>query len=117
MLEAFTDPPARSCYFPASKTGMSRFQLVDPDLSTRACARGPEAHFRQPSRLAQIIEHYQRRYSSALNLIGPEKIGRAAAAVRRHSYYDPLYDYINAEIRVNDVCLRENHARTSTISH
>jgi hypothetical protein len=37
MLEAFTDPPARSCYFPASKTGMSRFQLVDPDLS--ACVR------------------------------------------------------------------------------
>jgi hypothetical protein len=39
MLEAFTDPPARSCYFPASKTGMSRFQLVDPDLSARAGPR------------------------------------------------------------------------------
>jgi len=78
MLEAFTDPPARSCYFPASKTGMSRFQLVDPDLCARA--RGPEAHFRRPSRLAHIIEHYQRRYSSALNLIGPGKIGRCGGS-------------------------------------
>jgi hypothetical protein len=80
MLEAFTDPPARSCYFPASKTGMSRFQLVDPDLFARACAREPEAHFRRLSRLAHIIEHYQRRYSGALNLIGPGKIGRCGGS-------------------------------------
>ena len=33
------------------------------------------------------------------------RLAVAAAAVRRHSQYDPDYAYMNAEIRLNDACL------------
>jgi hypothetical protein len=80
MVEAFADLPARSCYSPASETGSPRFQRVDPDLSSRARARGnPHPTRRRVLQLSIRPESMP----GVLNLIGPGKIGREDWSLRR----------------------------------
>jgi hypothetical protein len=73
MLEAFTDPPARCCYFTASETESPRFQRVAPDLSCLACARVLIRTSRPWACIA--AEHTAGVDVGVLNLTGPEKMG------------------------------------------